>query len=78
MFLKKKYDTMEDKDNFKVILYLLFIISNSLILFMKLKFLYYNINIDYNQSEIFSYLISFFFKIMQKSLYTKKIVFYSF
>lgn len=69
---------MEDKDNFKVILYLLFIISNSLILFMKLKFLYYNINIDYNQSEIFSYLISFFSKIMQKSLYTKKIVFYSF
>lgn len=68
---------MENKDNFKVILYLLYIISNSFILFTKFKFLYYNININYNQSEILSYLISFFSEIMQKILYSKKIVFYS-
>lgn len=68
---------MENKDNFKVILHLLYIISNSFILFTKFKFLYYNININYNQSEILSYLISFFSEIMQKILYSKKIVFYS-
>lgn len=55
---------MENKDNFKVILHLLYIISNSFILFTKFKFLYYNININYNQSEILSYLISFFSEIM--------------
>lgn len=59
------------------ILHLSFIISNSLMLFTKFKFLYYNINIDYNQSEILSYLISFFSETMQKILYFKKIVFYS-
>lgn len=68
---------MENKDNFKVILHLLYIISNSFILFTKFKFLYYNININYNQSEILSYLISFFSEIMQKILYSKKTVFYS-
>lgn len=47
-------------------------------LFTKFKFLYYNIKIiDYNQSEILSYLISFFSETMQKILYSKKIVFYS-
>lgn len=60
------------------ILHLSFIISNSLMLFTKFKFLYYNIKIiDYNQSEILSYLISFFSETMQKILYSKKIVFYS-
>lgn len=59
------------------ILHLSFIISNSFMLFTKFKFLYYNINIDYNQSEILSYLISFFSETMQKILYFKKIVFYN-
>lgn len=60
------------------ILHLSFIISNSFMLFTKFKFLYYNIKIiDYNQSEILSYLISFFSETMQKILYSKKIVFYS-
>lgn len=53
---------MENKDNFKVILYLLYIISNSFILFTKFKFLCYNININYNQSEILSYLIYIFLR----------------